>query len=182
MAEAQEAVAKKVTRWFVSKYAEAVITITPADHVVIAGHEVRQKAVRLVFKKMLKPPRYWGTGLLGSSGSEGVDGSDRNSARYCSVLKTEDPAVIEFLRKHEWYLTSVQDNQLDKNFQPLEELDFDPEKRYGQGSSGLVTARTEKDLAGDGEEARVDGAPDEGRSDPAKASVGLQAKGGRAKF
>ena len=156
MPEQAEKVAR---RWFVSKFAELVITMVPADHVVIGNKEVRQRARRITFRRMIKPPKYWGTGLLGSEGSEGVDGTDRNASRYCSIFSTDDPEVLEFLRNHEYYRTSVQDNQLTKHFQPLEQLDFDPEKAYKPGEGVAVVARKEKDLDVDEQRDVPEGAP-----------------------
>jgi hypothetical protein len=135
-------------RWFISKYPELTLTKKPADIIVSDnGKERPQKPQRIPFMKQMKPAHLKGTGLLGRANADGGDGSDRNDSHFWGVFTTEDQEIIDWLRDHEYYRTTRQDNVLEREMK-LKELDWDPRAKPSDGG-GLVARRTVADLNGD---------------------------------
>lgn len=166
----------KGPRWFVTKFPEWTTVMTPEDWIVHeGGRTVKQKAQRLVFKKIVKPRRLVST--QGELGTENPDGGDRNASRWMGVFSVVDPGtdpktkqeilarqVVDFLRAHEYYRKTAQDNRLSANPE-LVELSWDPTLRK-TAPGAAVSRRVSLDQHD--QEAPLDDAPK-----PAKARVGL---------
>lgn len=140
----------KGPRWFVTKYPDWTTTLTPEDWIVHeGGRTVKQKPVRLVFKRVIKPRRLVSTsGILGS---ENHEGGDMNASRWLGVYAIMDPganpatkndilarAIIDFLRGHEYYRKTGQDNRLPPNPE-LIELSWDPTLK--KTANGVAVSR-----------------------------------------
>lgn len=123
------------TRWFISRYPELSITVSPAGFFLDKNlNEHSRSAKRLLFIKEVMPRNLRGAGSLTKGGNlDDLDQGDRNASPFWGILKVEDPAVIAFLRKHEYYRTTAQDNRLSSGMR-LKELAWDPsELERGEG-------------------------------------------------
>lgn len=142
-------------RWFVSLYPELSITLKAADIIVSdLGKERAQKAVRILFTKQVKPLRYQGDGMLGSNNHTGTD---KNDNAFWGVFAIDDPGegepktdkerkakeVLAFLRDHEYYRTTVQDNKAESKAK-LKELDWDPRILETGSGNGVLARGREK--------------------------------------
>ena len=134
-------------RWFVTKYPSWTATIIPEDYLLgEGGRTVKQKALRAVFKRIVKPRKLVDT--QGELGSENPGGGDRNASRWMGVFSIVDPGqnptdkngilarkVIDFLRGHEQFRKTTQDNRLSANPE-LSELNWDPQlKKTAEGAA-----------------------------------------------
>ena len=155
-------------RWFVTRYPELVLTLTPEDHIIVPGVAVKQKPTRVQFIKQLKPARLLGAGYLGTVNTERGDGSDLNDALEWGVAVIEDAKTIEVLRAHPYYRETVQDDRVERNAK-LKELSWDPRVLPSAGRAMRGYGRDE--AADRGPDAPADGGPV--RTD---AKVGLTAK------
>lgn len=156
------------TRWFVSRFPELSITVKPEDWQQDDNgkfHKVKGKYVR--FKKEVKPRKLRGSGFLETGG----DGTDRNDSVFWGVVKIEDQKIIDFLRNHEFYKMTTQDNRLDRNMK-LKELSWNPDT-LGDRTSGLVDRRGES--LGQDEDPAV-ASPKESAPDKPRAKVSVKAK------
>ena len=163
-------------RWFVTKYPSWTTNPVPEDILIVeGGRTVKQKGVRLRFKKVVKPRKLVST--TGVLGSENPDGGDMNACRWLGVYEIVNPGdkpttkneilartIIDFLRGHEYYRKTAQDNRLSPNPE-LIELTWDPTLR--KTANGVAVNRRVS-LDQHDEEAPLDEAPR-----PAKARVGL---------
>ena len=165
-------------RWFVTKYPAWSTTLVPEDWIVHeGGRTAKQKPVRLVFKRIVKPRKLVSTD--GELGSENPGGGDRNASRWLGVFAVHDPGpdydkankndvlarqVVDFLRGHEYARKVVQDNRLPANPE-LIELSWDPTLR--QKADAIAMSRRVT-LDQNDEEAPDDNAPVAKR-----ASIGL---------
>ena len=134
-------------RWFVTKYPSWKTTIVPEDTLLAeGGRTVKQKGVYAVFKRIVKPRKLVDT--QGELGTENPGGGDRNASRWMGVFFAVDPGpnpetkdqklarkVIDFLRDHEYYRKTPQDNRLSPNPE-LVELTWDPQlKKTAEGAA-----------------------------------------------
>ena len=156
-------------RWFVSKFAELVITMVAEDFYLHKGQEVKQKARRLQFKKAILPRRLRGQGYNGTT--NGARG-DLNSSVYWGVYATNDQEVIDFLRQHEYFRTTPQDNKVHAEMR-LKELDWNPDT-LERGDGVSVNARA---LSPEDESDAPPTAPMQTVKKTAGASVGLAKPG-----
>lgn len=170
----------KGRRWFVTKFMAWTTTMTPEDWIVHeGGRTVKQKPVRLVFKKIVKPRKLVST--QGVLGTENPEGGDMNASRWLGVYEIFDPGaneegkaetkndalsrqILAFLRAHEYYRKTAQDNRLAPNPE-LIELTWDPTLK--KTAPGVAVSRRVS-LDQHDEEAPLDAVPA-----PKKASVGL---------
>ena len=124
-------------RWFVTGSPEMTITVKPQDIIVSdTGKERAQKPVRIAFLRQAKPQKFIGSGMLGraNQGEGGGDGTDRNQPHMWGVYYTDNPAVLAFLREHEMYQKTLQDNVPEINLHlKIKELDWDPRAIPGAG-------------------------------------------------
>ena len=157
-------------RWFISRYPELTITRVAEDWIKDEQGKVHKvKGKDIAFAKEVKPRRLRGKGDLSRDG----DGTDLNDSVYWGILKTDDPVVIDFLRKHEYYRGTAQDNKLDRNMR-LKELNWDPGALRDR-ASGLVTVKEEK--FGPNDDLSV-APPDELFEARPKAKIGVKVKSG----
>ena len=142
-------------RWFFSRYAELSITMSPQDKRLSHDDKtvIEIKAHRINFTRRGKPNAFIGRGMLGKDIPE-ADGTDKNQNRYWGIFHVECPSEkemeriekirgeggrltrseekklismeqIKFLREHEYYRMTTQDNVVEAN-PLLKELNFDP--------------------------------------------------------
>lgn len=168
----------KGPRWFVTKYPAWTTTVVPEDWIINEhGRTGKQKAVRAIFKKIVKPRKL--VSLHGEIGSENPDGGDSNACRWMGVFFVNDPGeafdktiksealarmVIAHLRGHEYYRKTAQDNRLSANPE-LVELTWDPTLRE---KATAAVARRAISLDQSDHEAPAETAPA-----PTRAKVGL---------
>lgn len=137
-------------RWFVTGCPNQTITILP--HKPKEGNEREQKARRINFISQVKPASLQGEGKLGSHNHTGTD-SNENPAWGVFVVEPkvkkegkdlrvdQDQETIDFLREHEYYLTTHQDNTPTAGLmRKIKELDYDP-RTLGAGVGRGVFAR-----------------------------------------
>lgn len=154
-------------RWFVTGCPNQTITIVP--HKPKEGSEREQKARRINFISQVKPASLQGEGKLGSHNLTGTDANDNPSWGVFVVdpkpkkdgkeQKVEDDAeTIEFLRAHEYYRTTHQDNvPIAGLVRKIKELDYDPRTLgAGQGRGVFARGRNAPEPSGVGAEAPAD--------------------------
>lgn len=154
----------KGRRYFISGDPELSITVKPQDIIVGEnGRERPQKAIRILFVKGVKPRRLRGTGYLGT---DNPDGTDRNDNVYWGTYSTDDEAIIDFLRRHEFYKNTAQDNKLERGLHlRIKELDWNPDELpKGEGVSVKGIQEPEKVETP---------APEEGQAARPKARMGV---------
>lgn len=157
-------------RWFVCKYPEWTTTMVPEDVIVSdRGKERKQRPVRIAFTKQVKPWRFQGDGLLGSNNPTGTDRNDNPFwGVYAVDIPTEEDVqkienkvnkdlpispndrklllakeIVDFLRGHEFYRQTHQDNQCESK-PLLKELDWDPRTLETGGGVGVFARGREK--------------------------------------
>ncbi len=156
--------------YYVSKYAELTLTRIPEEVIVgEGGRERKQRAKRIMFNKCVMPRKLRGEGFLGRDAGGQSQGGDKNSNVFWGVFSTSDADEIAFLRNHEYYRRTAQDNKIHAEIM-LKELDWDPmllERGEGVRVSGGKSMSREEVEA----DAPVDHAPAK-----TAARVGLTAK------
>lgn len=164
MAEKDKKESKVV--YFVSKYPELSITMIAEEMKMIDGKTYKQKAHRILFVKQVKPRQLRGTGFLESGDP---DKSDRNDSPYWGLYNTSNEEELEFLRNHEYYKATTQDNKVERQMK-LKELSWDPSgmaKGLGRGVVAQQVSFDEKDIM-------VASVPSDSPAEGPKARVGLK--------
>lgn len=161
-------------RYFVTKYPELSITMVAADAEIVGGQVVQKKGKAVRFHKEAKPYALKGKGQLNTdSRDSGEDLGDRNDPPFFGVYTTSDPKIIDFLRGHEYYRMTRQDNQLEP-MPWLKELDWDPMTLHAGKSGGGVGVRGGSDL--EPTPPVIGTPPAEGQAGRPRARVGVSAK------
>lgn len=166
-------------RWFVTGCPEQTITMVP--HKPKEGNEREVKARRINFIKQVKPSSLQGEGKLGSENHGHTDANDNPSWGVFIVeprakkegsrdLRVEeDQETIDFLRDHEYYRHTHQDNVPTSGLmRRIKELDYDP-RTLGAGTGRGVFARGRN--VEEATAAGTEAAPADKPRDPSKARV-----------
>lgn len=148
--------------FFVSKYSQLSLTMRAEKYVVINGEAIRQESKRLAFNSVIRPRHLRGRAPMGS---ENPGYPDLNISVYWGIYSTDKTDELAFLRNHEYYRKTEQNNQL-QYLPMLLELDFDPEVQ-DHSDTNLVKRR------GDFEAPAEPTAPKAAIADHPRTKVGL---------
>ncbi len=161
-------------RWFISRCPEWTTTVEPETKTILGDTVVIKKAKRLTFKMQAKPHRFIGRGY----NEKGNEMGDKNQNRLWGVLYVEgesddDKRIIDYLRKHENYRMTVQDNAPEAN-PLLKELTYNPAGR-GDKPAEAVAVRPGRVPSGDKRRDPAAPAEDASTARPA-ARIGVKKK------
>ena len=157
---------KQKVLYFVTMWPEWSITIIPEDFIEVRGKMTKQKARRILFKKMPKPRKLIGTGE-NSTATAGQP--SKNSSPYWGIFETSDNVEIEFLRNHGEYKRTPQDNKVQSDMF-LKEHDWDPGLlENGPGIKVLTSLAKPKEIV-------TEQAPSDDAGEDSRARVGLKKK------
>jgi hypothetical protein len=169
---------KPGVRFFITQFPELRITVKPADVKDVGGQAVQVKGEYAMFTKMQKPWDYKGRGRNNTATREsGEDLGDANDPVFWGLLVVdgrtkEGEALLTFLRGHQYYKRTVQDNECER-MPLLKELDWDPatllKTKPRRGSHGVDVQPAAE---GSGEEEGPQ-PPADGRASAPRGRTGL---------